>query len=937
MDKTNIPQFNGAAYTTWALKIQFGLVEKRLISAVCDFKGRARVICPARIMPLAQGDLLLLSLEDRVIARDENGVDIIARETEIEKWLDMDLDAQAFIVKYIGASEQTHIRNCNTAHEMWTALKTFYELQGDIEVANAQAQLSAIVMGESEDIAVYVRRLQEIHSLLDRLHEPVSPAKQATNLLNSLNTRYFGMIDIIQTWSLTAPHLYNVPSILSTLQQKEVRTQINARKRGETPETTESRHVNYGGPPARYNGSGSSGGGMGKQCHACQKYGHVVKDCPTAARCSHCGKVGHHVKDCFQLVGYPNNMRGNARNSNAREESIQCDHCGKQGHKAEACRIRMRDQKGAANRAANNAADEQSTEFDASQSLSYTASRHCFSANANAKVPLILDSGATDHIFPSIEHFSDYRTDSIPLGSRFIYTADDKPHEVKGSGIVTLLLHQGMEAITVRLHALHVPSLGQTLVSLSCINRKGNIEFHLSKNGTPTLIKDDKPWADIKTAQNGLLLLSGHIVIPGMVGADVASHGMALTAGTDWHLRLGHPGLTMMHAMSSKGLIPNLTKDDTKTIANCEVCCASKMAQSPHHADSDDSKHFAKMDRIQLDLVGPMLVPSKHGKFTYFQSGMDVGTRMSFVNLLKSKSDALKVSKTTIKALELESDTKMKSLRTDGGGEYVSAEWKAFADEQGFIHQLTAPYSPQQNGIIERLNRTLLEKMRCLLLWSQLPKSFWDVALLHSNWLRNRTPTSALQGGIPMVAWSNKETNFKKVHTFGCLVQYLKVGHDKDKKGNKFATKTAYGIFLGMPKHQAGYLIWDPTRTDILVRDDVKFYDDIPGYPRLQLNKKNPEEPKDCEYFSLFPMEEGAAATPSVPPVPAAAPANSPPSLPPSGTPPIDVVQLSSDTESGVHEDDEEEGEVEGELGESIADRVAARHRAHFASFGDLL
>ena len=216
-----------------------------------------------------------------------------------------------------------------------------------------------------------------------------------------------------------------------------------------------------------------------------------------------------------------------------------------------------------------------------------------------------------------------------------------------------------------------------------------------------------------------------------MVGADVAQYGMALTVGTDWHLRLGHPGLTMMHAMSSKGMIPNLTKEETKTIADCEVCCASKMAQSPHHANSEDSQNLAKMDRIQLDLVGPMLVPSKHGKFTYFQSGMDVGTRMSFINLLKSKSDALKVSKTTIHALELESQTKLKSLRTDGGGEYVSAEWKVFADEKGFTHQLTALYTPQQNGIVERLNRTLLEKMRCLLIWSQLPNPYWDVALLH--------------------------------------------------------------------------------------------------------------------------------------------------------------------------------------------------------------
>ena len=81
MDKTHIPQFNGAAYTTWALKIQFGLVEKRLITAVCDFKGRASVVCPARIMPLDQGELLLLTLEERVIARDEYTMDAIETST----------------------------------------------------------------------------------------------------------------------------------------------------------------------------------------------------------------------------------------------------------------------------------------------------------------------------------------------------------------------------------------------------------------------------------------------------------------------------------------------------------------------------------------------------------------------------------------------------------------------------------------------------------------------------------------------------------------------------------------------------------------------------------------------------------------------------------------------------------------------------------------
>ena len=152
MDKTHIPQFNGAAYTTWALKIKFGLVEKRLISAVCDFKGRARVICPARVMSLAHGALLLLPLDDRAFSRTENAGEITTREDGIQKWLNMDLDTQALIVKYNGASKQTHIRNYDTAHEMWIALKTLYELQCDIEVANVHAQLSAIVMGESKKL-----------------------------------------------------------------------------------------------------------------------------------------------------------------------------------------------------------------------------------------------------------------------------------------------------------------------------------------------------------------------------------------------------------------------------------------------------------------------------------------------------------------------------------------------------------------------------------------------------------------------------------------------------------------------------------------------------------------------------------------------------------------------------------------------------------------
>ena len=105
-----------------------------------------------------------------------------------------------------------------------------------------------------------------------------------------------------------------------------------------------------------------------------------------------------------------------------------------------------------------------------------------------------------------------------------------------------------------------------------------------------------------------------------------------------------------MESMIAQGMIPNLTKDERSKVANCEICCAAKMAQGSHKPNKDKPESCQKLDRLHLDLVGPMRVPSEHGQFMYFQSGIDVGTRMSFVSLLKTKGEAFKASKPLITA-----------------------------------------------------------------------------------------------------------------------------------------------------------------------------------------------------------------------------------------------------------------------------------------------
>ena len=101
------------------------------------------------------------------------------------------------------------------------------------------------------------------------------------------------------------------------------------------------------------------------------------------------------------------------------------------------------------------------------------------------------------------------------------------------------------------------------------------------------------------------------------------------------------------------------------------------------------------MGRIHLDLVGPLAVVSANGGYQYFHSGTEVSTRVSFVSLLKKKSDAMEVTQDLVQMLEVESDLPLKSIKTDMGGEYDSHEWTKFAKSKGFKHELTGPYSPE--------------------------------------------------------------------------------------------------------------------------------------------------------------------------------------------------------------------------------------------------
>ena len=153
----------------------------------------------------------------------------------------------------------------------------------------------------------------------------------------------------------------------------------------------------------------------------------------------------------------------------------------------------------------------------------------------------------------------------------------------------------------------------------------------------------------------------------------------------------------------------------------------------------------------------------------------------------------------------------LKVLRSDRGGEYESP-FGEFCAEHRIIHQTTAPYSPQQNGIAERKNRTLKEMMNAMLLSSWLSQNMWGEAVLTANYLLNKVPRKK-ENKTPYELWNGRRPSYKYLRMWGCLA---KVAVPTPKKV-KIGPKTVDCIFIGYTHNISSYrfLVYESKIPDI--------------------------------------------------------------------------------------------------------------------------
>ena len=393
-------------------------------------------------------------------------------------------------------------------------------------------------------------------------------------------------------------------------------------------------------------------------------------------------------------------------------------------------------------------------------------------------------------------HFKDYEIvdngDEVLMGNHNFA-------KVVGKGSVELQFTSSKKIMLV--NVLHVPDIRKNLMSANLLNKKG----------FKVVLESDK----LILSKNGMFVGKGYSC-DGMFKLSIINNKMPSSAYivelslSLWHDRLAHISFRSLKFMAKHGLI-NYDQDSMQT---CEVCIQAKMTKKP----------FPKVERTTclLELVHTDICELNgmltRGGNKYFITFIDDFTKFTCVYLMRNKDHAFDMFKVYKSEVENQKDKKIKVLRSDRGGEYFSVEFSSFCEESGIIHQTTAPYTSQQNGLAERKNRTLVEMVNAMLINVRLPTNLWGEALLTACYLHNRIPSRKSKVS-PYELWKNRKPNLSYLRVWGCLAFY----RVPDPKRVKLGPRALKGILVGYAENSKAYRILDLSSNVIVESRDVDF------------------------------------------------------------------------------------------------------------------
>ncbi|WVZ81119.1 hypothetical protein U9M48_028535 [Paspalum notatum var. saurae] len=415
-----------------------------------------------------------------------------------------------------------------------------------------------------------------------------------------------------------------------------------------------------------------------------------------------------------------------------------------------------------------------------------------------------------------------------PISTKeYIIFGDNGQGKVMGVGSVSLSAKLSLRKVAF------VQNLGFNLVSVSQLLDEG-FEVHFKKGACCVL--------DAEGTLVCSLLPFGQVFRVDLTSVSSPARCLVASPSADiwkWHRRLGHLSFDLLVRLSSMGLIRGLPKLRAEKDLVCHPCRHGKMVAASHTPVSQVMTSYPG-ELLHMDTVGPARVASVSGKW-YVLVVVDDFSRFSWVFFMEFKVKAFGFVRELVLRLRNESHKAMRAIRSDNGGEFRNSRFENFCRDLGLEHQFSSPYTPPQNGVVERKNCTLVEMARTMLDEHRTPRRFWAEAL-------NMASLHCEPDLLASFPWEDLPS-VKHLRAFACRCFVLKKAGHLD----KFESRCLDGIFLGYASNSRAFRVWILEAKQVVETCEVSFDETMPcTTPAFELSGDDEED------SPIFEDEEGA-------------------------------------------------------------------------------